>query len=124
MVVALAGALALSVVGPVTPAGSATAPTAAPALPHIGHVFVITLENESATSTFSNPAADPYLATTLPSQGAFLPNFYATGHASNDNYVSMVSGQPANLLNQADCPLYLSFLNLITLAGKIGRAHV
>jgi hypothetical protein len=117
LVVALAGALALSVVGPVTGAGSATVPAATPALPHVGHVFVITLENESATSTFSNPAADPYLATTLPSQGAFLPNFYATGHESNDNYVSMVSGQPANLLNQADCPLYLNFLNLITLSG-------
>jgi hypothetical protein len=85
--------------------------------PHVGHVFVIALENESSSSTFGNPSADPYLATTLPSQGAFLPNFYATGHESNDNYISMVSGQPANILNQIDCPLYLNFLNLVTLGG-------
>ena len=52
-------------------------------------VFVIMLENESSSSTFGNPAADPYLASTLPSLGAFLPNYYAVGHASNDNYVAI-----------------------------------
>ena len=39
-----------------------------------------------------------------PSQGALLENYYATGHESNDNYISLVSGQPPNAENQADCP--------------------
>lgn len=92
--------------------GAAAAP-----LPPIHHVFVIVLENESSSSTFGNPSADPYLATTLRSEGAYLPNYYATGHESNDNYVSMVSGQPPNIFNQTDCLLYVNFYNLLTLGG-------
>src|SRR4051812_33545976 len=38
--------------------------------PRIKHVWVIVLENEGYESTFGNPSADPYLAQTLPSQGA------------------------------------------------------
>jgi hypothetical protein len=81
--------------------------------PRVRHVFVILLENQGYGSTFGNPAADPYLAETLPAQGALLENYYATGHESNDNYVSLVSGQPPNPDNQADC---LSF-NDFTAAG-------
>jgi hypothetical protein len=115
MATVIAGAAALSVVAPAASAHAAV--PSASVLPHVGHVFVIALENESASSTFGNPSADPYLATTLPSQGAFLPNFYATGHASNDNYISMVSGQPANILNQVDCLTFSDFFNLLTLGG-------
>ncbi len=79
-------------------------------LPHVGHVFVIMLENESSTKTFEEPSADPYLAETLPAQGALLENYYATGHASNDNYISVVSGQPPNAQNQADCQLFDDFI--------------
>jgi phosphatidylinositol-3-phosphatase len=75
-------------------------------LPKIKHVFVIMLENEGYESTFGEPAADPYLASTLPTQGALLTGYYATGHASNDNYISLVSGQPPNAENQGDCPQF------------------
>ncbi len=78
-------------------------------LPPIRHVFVIMLENEDYASTFGAPANDPYLATTLRNQGALLENYYGTGHFSNDNYVSFVSGQPANSSNQADCSTYSDF---------------
>ncbi len=78
-------------------------------LPKIKHVFVIVLENESYASTFGDPSADPYLAQTLPSQGALLENYYATGHESNDNYVSLVSGQPPNPQNQGDCQVFDEF---------------
>jgi hypothetical protein len=90
----------------------ATASSAAGSLPPIRHVFVIMMENESATSTFGDPAADPYLAKTLPSEGAYLPNYYAVGHASNDNYVAIVSGQPPNLLNQSDCVDFINFVGV------------
>ncbi len=69
----------------------------------IGHVFVIVLENESAATTFGPSSPAPYLSKTLRAQGAYLPNYYATGHESNDNYIAMVSGQAPNADNQADC---------------------
>jgi phosphatidylinositol-3-phosphatase len=78
--------------------------------PKIRHVFVIVLENEDYASTFGEPASDPYLATTLPEQGALLDSYYATGHESNDNYISLISGQPPNPDNQADCQDFNEFL--------------
>ena len=87
--------------------------------PPVRHVFVIALENESYGSTFGDPRADPYLAAVLPSKGALLTEYYATGHESNDNYVSLVSGQPPNLENQIDCPLYDDLLGGITLPGGV-----
>jgi hypothetical protein len=80
---------------------------------HIGHVFVIVLENEGYASTFGNPSADPYLASTLPSSGALLTQYYGTGHESNDNYVSMISGQGPNPQNQADCQIYDDFVGAV-----------
>ena len=78
-------------------------------LPPVRHVFVIMLENENLASTFGDPSADPYLASTLPSEGAFLDDYYATGHESNDNCISIVSGQPPNPENQADCQFFDDF---------------
>jgi hypothetical protein len=90
-----------------TAAGAAQAARTKPfKLPKVKHVFVIMLENESWESTFGSPAADPYLAQALPAQGALLENYYATGHESNDNYISLVSGQPPNVQNQADCQIF------------------
>src|SRR5256885_736898 len=77
--------------------------------PRVKHVWVIVLENQGYAATFGNPSADPYLAQTLPSHGALLENYFATGHESNDNYISLVSGQPPNAANQADCPTFSDF---------------
>ena len=79
-------------------------PRRAAASPHVNHVFIVVLENEDAADTFGPDTEIPYLAQTLTSQGAFVPNYYATGHLSLDNYISMVSGQAPNLITQADCP--------------------
>jgi phospholipase C len=100
---ALAVGTSLLAVGP----GAAT-PTAG--APPIGHVFVIVLENEGYDATFGNPAADPYLAKTLPSEGALLTNYYGIGHVSNDNYIAMVSGQGPNPDTQGDCLFYNEFV--------------
>jgi hypothetical protein len=98
-------------------AGSSTAGAFTP--PKVRHVFVIVLENEGYAATFGNPSADPYLAQTLPSQGALLESYYATGHASNDNYISLVSGQPPNAQNQADCPKFDNFTGAIMLSSGV-----
>jgi phosphatidylinositol-3-phosphatase len=88
-------------------------------LPPVRHVFVIMLENQRYTATFGNPSADPYLAQTLPAEGALLENYYATGHESNDNYISIVSGQPPNAQNQADCPRFDNFAGALMLENGV-----
>ncbi|HTR69431.1 MAG TPA: alkaline phosphatase family protein [Mycobacteriales bacterium] len=103
---ALGAACALTILA-LLPAG---APAAGFQLPPVRHVFVIMLENENYATTFGDPSADPYLATTLPQQGALLNGYYATGHESNDNYISIVSGQPPNPQNQADCQIFDDFI--------------
>jgi hypothetical protein len=79
-------------------------------VPHLKHVFNIVLENESADITFGADTPAPYLAETLRSKGAFLPNYYAIGHASLGNYIAMVSGQGENQQTQSDCPVFTDFI--------------
>jgi phosphatidylinositol-3-phosphatase len=90
--------------------GNAGARPVAFKAPKVRHVWVIMLENENYAGTFGDPEADPYLARTLPSEGALLENYYGTGHESNDNYISIVSGQPPNPETQADCQAYDDFV--------------
>jgi phosphatidylinositol-3-phosphatase len=105
-------------VAPVVFAAGATAPsTTAFKLPAIKHVWNIVLENEDYASTFGTPSADPYLATTLPSRGALLEDYYGIGHESNDNYIALVSGQPPNPDNQADCQLFSAFIPSVVSNG-------
>src|SRR5947199_3444629 len=101
IVAALACALAACALG--------ASPAAAFKTPRVRRVFVIVLENEGYSATFGNPSADPYLAQTLPAEGALLESYFATGHESNDNYVSLVSGQPPNPENQSDCQFFSDF---------------
>jgi hypothetical protein len=75
-------------------------------LPPIRHVFIIVLENENESVSFGASSPAPYLASTLKSQGAFVPNYYGVGHSSLDNYIAMIGGQPPNATTQADCPTW------------------
>jgi hypothetical protein len=73
-------------------------------LPPIRHVFTIVLENNEFATTFTaGQAIAPYLTRELPLQGAFVPNYYGTGHNSLDNYIAMVSGQSPNPKTDGDC---------------------
>jgi hypothetical protein len=100
-------------------AQAATSPSTTFKPPPVRHVFVIVLENQGYAATFGNPAADPYLAQTLPAEGALLENYYATGHESNDNYISLISGQPPNAQNQADCPRFDNFTGALMLEDGV-----
>jgi phosphatidylinositol-3-phosphatase len=75
----------------------------------IRHVFVIVLENESASVTFGPASPAPYLSKTLAAEGAFLPNYYGVGHHSLDNYIAMISGQAPNTQTQDDCGVFANF---------------
>ena len=114
-------ALAATVVALLSACGASVAKKTAGAyrLPPVKHVFVIMLENESYGSTFGDPGAFPYLARTLVRRGVLLKDYYATGHDSNDNYVSIVSGQPPNISNQADCTTFGDFTNNSQLSNGV-----
>jgi hypothetical protein len=85
------------------PVIGATAPTSK----SVGHVFMIVLENKSYSRAFGATPGSSYLGTTLPSMGVLLRQYYGTGHASLDNYITMISGQPPNAITQADCPVFM-----------------
>lgn len=85
-------------------------------LHRIKHVFLIVEENEGFATSFG--AGSGYLSKTLPSKGLLLTNYYATGHASNDNYIAMVSGQAPNTLNQSDCIFFVNFAAGVTVPGS------
>ena len=75
----------------------------------IGHVFVITLENEGYDVTFGSNSKAPYLSKTLTAKGALLTQYFGTGHASLDNYLAMISGQAATNETRNDCQVYADF---------------
>ena len=85
-------------------------PAQAASLPKVGHVFVVFLENENADVTFGPDSPAPYLSQTLPAKGAFIPEYYAVTHLSLGNYTAFVSGQGANIENQADCQFFTDFI--------------
>ena len=101
----------LTVLSGIFGAAGVARPASASAAPsRIRHVFVIVLENESASVTFGPDSPAPYLSKTLTAEGAYLPNYYAVGHQSNDNYIAMISGQAPNAQNQADCQMFDNFI--------------
>jgi hypothetical protein len=113
----LAGALAAC--GVLTVLGAAISASASPSrrgpgLPDgigvqpgkIKHVWLIILENKSYDATFTGLNDNTYLWRTLPAQGVLLKNYYGTGHSSEDNYISLVSGQATEPDTQNDCPNY------------------
>ncbi len=77
--------------------------------PAVRHVFLILLENQSFGVTFGKNSLAPYLAQTLPAQGALLTHYYGIGHASLDNYIALISGQAPNEQTQLDCPIVSEF---------------
>jgi len=89
--------------------------------PAIKHVWVIQLENEGIGETFGNPTSQPYLATTLPSMGGLLENYYSIGHHSLDNYIAEISGQAPDSDTQADCPVWVPFTKGATVTGQYGQ---
>jgi hypothetical protein len=102
--------------------GSSQAPGTGPAATSVGHVFIVILENEDYSTSFGADSPAPYLAKTLPAQGALLQKYYGTGHESNDNYISMISGQSPNPDNQLDCQIYSDFAGAPPSAALDGQA--
>ena len=85
----------------------------------IKHVWLIILENKSYDATFTGLNDNTYLWRTLPAQGVLLKNYYGTGHSSEDNYLSMVSGQATQPDSQSDCPTYDRLAGRVEQSGAL-----
>ncbi len=85
----------------------------------IKHVWLIIMENKSYDATFSGLNNNTYLWRTLPSQGALLTQYYGTGHFSQDNYLSLVSGQATVTDTQSDCPFYDAMSGTVDTSGNL-----
>jgi hypothetical protein len=107
-------AVAMTVMMLAAPAGASTPMST---LPPIHHVWLIMLENHSFAENFGapakqfkatpgSPASMSYMASTLPSQGALLTNYFGVAHPSNANYTALLSGQPPSFgfLSSNACP--------------------
>lgn len=98
--ISLATLLLALAAAPAVPAMAASA-TPLQGLPRYDHVFVLVVENASITSFYGTPGL-PYLKL-LASQGVFADHYYAIGHASLDNYIAMLNGQPDQPATGSDC---------------------
>ncbi len=121
IVLALAAIVAAAVIAPVA-SGAGAPPTQAKPVKVTGatkppdglgvqpgaikHVWLIILENKSYDTTFTGLNKNTYLWQTLPKQGVLLKNYYGTGHDSQDNYITLSSGQAPQPDVQNDCPYY------------------
>ena len=85
----------------------------------IKHVWLIILENKSYDATFTGLNHNTYLWQTLPRQGVLLKNYYGTGHFSQDNYISLASGQATESDTQSDCPYYNHFAGHVDRTGSL-----
>ena len=83
----------------------------------IKHVWLIILENKSYDTTFTGLNKNTYLWQTLPKQGVLLKNYYGTGHDSQDNYITLASGQAPQTDVQNDCPYYDRFSGRVDKQG-------
>jgi hypothetical protein len=80
------------------------------AMPRIGHVFIVVLENEDIVSTYGPKSPATYLVDTLAPMGAMLRQYWAIGHASLANYVAAASGQAPDSSTSADCEINTEFV--------------
>jgi phospholipase C len=102
--------------------GSGGISNVSPATGKVKHVFILTLENKSFSTTFGSSSPVPYLTQTLAAQGATLQGYYGTGHVSLDNYVSMVSGQSGTVDTVSDCQTYQDFTQ--TSNNLVGNSQI
>lgn len=88
-------------------------------VPRVSHVVTLILENEDFATTWSPSSPAKYL-NSLVARGAFVPQYYGTGHVSLDNYIALTSGLagPQVASTYTDC----AGLSLWTCAQEVSAA--
>jgi phospholipase C len=100
--IAVLTAAVLAVIVPASHAPAAiAAPVRATQAPY-SHVFVLVLENQNFDDSWG-PGSPAVFLNSLRAKGVFADHYFATGHASLDNYIAMISGQPDNPITASDC---------------------
>ncbi len=92
--------------------GSTTAAARTPApdagLPHVGHVFLITLSTPGYADVFEKQAPAPYLRS-LVARGTLLSRFRSLGHGELADELAMISGQAPNSDTGRGCPVFREY---------------
>ena len=91
-------------------------------IPRFDHIVVLPLENEDATTTFG-PSSPAHYLNSLRARGTYLPQYYGTSHVSLGNYVTMISGLPANPSTISDC-LGISLWTCVQTVTAEGSRHL
>jgi hypothetical protein len=86
---------------------------------HIGHVFIINLENKGYDKTWGPGSVATYLNEQLRPKGQLLTQYHGTAHASLGNYIAQISGQGPNSETQSDCTTFTDFVSTGT--GAYGQ---
>jgi hypothetical protein len=94
------GLLSLLAIAPAAHAATHRA-SASPTVPRFDHVVEVLLENEGATATFEDPSNTALH--TLKAKGVYIPQYYAAGHASLDNYIALFGAEQPNAATEGDC---------------------
>ena len=98
--------------------GSRAAARAPRAVPRLGRVVVVVLENKSCAQVIGSAQA-PYL-NRLARRGAFASRYYALAHPSLPNYLGLIGGSTFGVSSDcADCSVRGA-----SLVDQLERAHV
>src|SRR5438874_10468467 len=119
----IAGALGVSPVSRV----SASTASAAASVPSFDHVFVIVMENTSASSIIGNTSQAPYL-NQLANQYAYSSNYFGITHPSLPNYLSLTGASTFGVTSDcapSTCPVNAANLaDRLEAAGKSWKAYM
>lgn len=88
----------------------------APAVPDIGHVFVVSLGPNTFEALFGARAGSRFLATDLAAKGTLLSRFAAVGTGELANQVALISGQRPNPQTEVNCPTHA-----LVMPGTVGE---
>lgn len=79
---------------------------AAPTVPPVKHVFLVSLGPASFDALFGPASQAPYLARELTSKGTLLSRYRAVTKGELANEIALLSGQVPNPQTEANCPVY------------------
>ena len=114
-------ALAVAPQAQASPPTSAVAPRAAAsvATPAFDHIFVVVMENTSASSIIGNTSQAPYI-NSLANKYAYSTNYFGITHPSLPNYLTLTGGSSFGITS--DCSPSTCPVNAVNIADRLEGA--
>src|SRR5437899_8224037 len=132
----LVGVIGVMLFGFVTPAQAQTQVGVGPAaalraatssIPVFDHVFIVIMENTSATSIIGNNTQAPYI-NSLATQNSYSSSYYAITHPSLPNYLALTGASTFGITNDclpSSCPVNASNIaDRIEGSGRTWKAYM